>query len=266
MKKKVILILVIVLLFNLCACVGEPADNTSDPGNNLPDTFDTFYFIGEFDREDLNLEVFEEFFLANGYTKHEEESDKNPKTIAFTKSAEDITETGVIMFYVYEAAEEAKAAFRDEPLFTAIFKERSHCRINNMVIYSMLNGAMNELVSHFGLEAGFRNIIVDEEYAFETVCDVLEELGFKVYGNSQIYDVVSPSGRTVLNIVTYETSQEFESACVNWPIMLSDKDHLLGFTYDPNTTTLAFRQGKFILIGNMDWLHLVRTRLEQAAA
>ena len=94
MKKKVILILVIVLLFNLCACVGEPADNTSDPGNNLPDTFDTFYFIGEFDREDLNLEVFEEFFLANGYTKHEEESDKNPKTIAFTKSAEDITEQG----------------------------------------------------------------------------------------------------------------------------------------------------------------------------
>ena len=265
MKRTVFTVLAVALLFSLFACAGVPSDTSSAPEGELPD-FDTFFFVGDLDREDLSLEVFEEFFLANGYEKHDEEPDENPKTVFFTKSAEDITERRLIVFYVYETAEEAKEAFRKEPLFTSILKESSHCRINNMVLYGMLNGAMNELVSHFGLDAGFRNIIVEEDYSFEDVCNVLQELGFEIYGNSELYNVASPTGRTALNIVTYETSQEFENACVNWPIMLSDEDHPLGLTYDPNTTTLAFRQGRFILIGDMDWLYLVRTRLEQAAA
>ena len=50
-----------------------------------------------------------------------------------------------------------------------------------------------------------------------------------------------------------------------FPLMLRDEKYALELPLAPYTTMLAFRKGRFILIGDMDWLYLVRTRLEQAA-
>ena len=80
------------------------------------------------------------------------------------------------------------------------------------------------------------------------------------------YEAISYCGREAIEILICETAQEFEDACAIIPLRLSDEEYALELPLDPTATMLAFRQGRFILIGNIDWLYLVRTRLEQAAA
>ena len=262
MKKAAFTVLAVALLFSFCACAGVPSD-TSSGSSNDDLKINTFYFVGgEFDREDLSLEVLEGYFSERAY--HREEIEQN--LLAFAKPFEDTAYGGFITVTIYDSVEEAQTHFLEEPSGAVMFRTTSHCRINNMVVFGT-NVAVNALLSYFGLDEGFRNIMVEGDYSLEDVCAVLRELGFKIYGNSEIYyDAVLPSGRTALNIFVYENDREFQNACVNLPLMLSDEDYAMQLPLDPYATTLAFRQGRFILIGNIDWLYLVRTRLEQAAA
>lgn len=266
MKKAAFTVLAVALLFVLCACAGVPSGTSSGSSNDDLE-INTFYFVGgEFDREDLSLEALESYFSERAYNREELEHGAGTESLFFAKPFEDTAYGGFITVTIYDSVEEAQTHFLEEPSGAVMFRTTSHCRINNMVVFGT-NVAVNALLSHFGLDEGFRNIMVEGDYSLEDVSAVLQELGFKIYGNSEIYyDAVLPSGRTALNIFVYENDREFQNACVNLPLMLSDEDYAMQLPLDPYATTLAFRQGRFILIGNIDWLYLVRTRLGQAAA
>lgn len=268
MKKAAFTVLAVALLFSFCACACQREPDRSSGDTNISDSVtNTFYLMKEFDLADLSYEDIETFFLEQGYKKSEAELTGYEKVIGFVKLLEGETRADSIFFHIASTVEEAKQRYQDQYSQALIlYRSKSHCRINNMLIYAT-NRPMNELVAHFGLEEEFRNVILEEDYSIEEVLEVLRELGFLIYGNTERgdYEAMSPSGRTYFTIFVYQNSQEFENACANIPFRLSDEEYALESPIDPYTTMLAFRKGRFILIGDMDWLYLVRTRLEQAA-
>ena len=265
MKKAILITLSFVLIFGLCACTGVPSDTSSGstPGG---EEANTFYLVKEFDREGLGLEEIRTFMLGQGYEERESQSSAEQERVTFRIFEEGSNVASeFLIISVYDTAEEAKLHFMDPIQDMVVFRTTSHCRINNMVLYAT-NSAMNELASHFELESGFRNVIADEDCSLEDVFEVLRGLGFSIYGDSEGYEAISYCGREAIEILICETAQEFEDACAIIPLRLSDEEYALELPLDPTATMLAFRQGRFILIGDMDWLYLVRTRLEQAAA
>ena len=265
MKKAVFTVLAVALLFCFCACAGVPSDTSSGstPGG---EEANTFYLVKEFDREGLGLEEIRTFMLGQGYEERESQSSAEQERVTFRIFEEGSNVASeFLIISVYDTAEEAKLHFMDPIQGMVVFRTTSHCRINNMVLYAT-NSAMNELASHFELESGFRNVIADEDCSLEDVFEVLRGLGFSIYGDSEGYEAISYCGREAIEILICETAQEFEDACAIIPLRLSDEEYALELPLDPYATMLAFRQGQFVLIGDADWLYLVRTCLEQAAA
>lgn len=160
MKKAILITLSFVLIFGLCACQREP-DRSSGDTNISDSVTNTFYLMKEFDRADLSYEDIETFFLEQGYEKSEHELDGYERVIAFSRPSNKEGIREAIIFYVASTTEEAKQRYQDQYSQALIlFRTKSHCRINNMLIHAT-NRPMNELVAHFGLEEEFRNVILE---------------------------------------------------------------------------------------------------------
>ena len=245
----------IIGLFVFCACVQE-SECPKEERQWITD--DVNYCISEFDNDEVSLEKIENFLQAENYRRSE---DVEKGMVIYGGDGE------LIVFNVFASREDAKLYFEEWYGVSSIHRNTSHCRINNLAIYAT-NKILNTMISYFKLEQQFRNVMVTEDYALEDVFATLQELGFTIYEqDSSIYEAASYCGRVGVAIYLFDTTEDFLYNFTQYmPDFMENIDTYFDVPVNPNGTLMGFEKGKFILVGDLDWLWLIRNQLAKTAS
>lgn len=261
MRKLLVLFIFIVAgMLNFCACM-QSSECPKEERQWITD--DVNYFIMEIDSDEVSLEKIELFLQEQNYNRNE---DIEKAMIGYGVNKE------LIIFNVFATREEAKSYYQEKYGGSSLFRNTSYCRINNLVIYAT-NKTINSIVDHFKLDVHFRNVMVTESYTLEDVFATLQEFGFAIYEQAalqqglNIYEAASYCGRVGIVIYLFDTTEDFLYNFTQYmPDFMENIDTYFDVPVNPNGTLMGFEKGKFILVGDLDWLWLIRNQLAKTAS